>query len=486
MLDWSYSILYAIGLFAVLTPLRRFSANLLLRKKLRLSLMLAVFTAGLWLLSTFYPFPPQDALRARLETLEWVLIGWSLINAAVALLFNPFFLETSADKYPAIVQDAVVVGALVLVATYFFPDKLFTTSAIGALILGLALQDTLGNLFAGLAIQIEKPFRVGDWVQAAQHQGRVVEVTWRATKVRTKAGTFVVVPNNLVSKDMIVNYSHPSPLQRLEYQIGLGYEAPPNQVKQVILEVIRDVSGILREPAPDVLLTAYSDFSIDYKCRFWVNDFGSTELVLDRFATLLYYRLKRAGFAVPFPIQDLRITQQRRQLIQRDREPDDRLCFLERAELFRGLSEEDKKRIAAVLEAVVYAANEPIIRQGEAGDSMFFVRKGSVRVLLQSNGATQEVAKLSDGEYFGEMALLTGEPRTATVVAVGDVEAFLLSKEAFRSVLLEDGSILSEISRVIAQRKAMLEQQAAKVVVEDASVRTQETILGRIQKFFGL
>ena len=132
------------------------------------------------------------------------------------------------DRFPSILQDAIVIGILMLVATFAFGDKILTTSAVSAVVIGFALQDTLGNAFAGLAIQSEKPFNIGHWVTVGAHEGRVAEVTWRATKLRTKTGNFVIVPNSEVGKAPITNYSEPAAPMRLYIDVGVSYDAPPN------------------------------------------------------------------------------------------------------------------------------------------------------------------------------------------------------------------------------------------------------------------
>src|SRR3970282_1813273 len=131
------------------------------------------------------------------------------------LTINPLRVDRTPERFPAIVQDAIVVALFALVATFVLREKFLTTSAVGAVVVGFALQDTLGNLFSGLAIQIEKPFRVGHWIAIGEREGQVQEITWRATKLRTKAGQFLVVPNGIISKEAILNYSEPTVPTRL-------------------------------------------------------------------------------------------------------------------------------------------------------------------------------------------------------------------------------------------------------------------------------
>ena len=480
---WYFAYLVIlIALAAVLLPLQAITRNGFIRSKLRFSLLVVVAAGGYEIASHYYKL--QVAQPSGIGKL---LLALAIINAVAPLLFNPFRQEKISDHYPRIVQDAAVVGTFVLVATSVAPEQLLATSAIGGLVLGLALQDTLGNLFAGLAIQVEKPFGVGDWIKAGNYEGRVAEVTWRATKMRTKSGQFVVIPNSLVSKDIVVNYSNPSAVQRMSFSIGLAYEVPPNLFKRIALETCAEIPAILKVPAPDVLLREYGESAINYSCRFWIEDFSRNDPIIDEFATLLYYRLKRAGLNIPFPVRDIRIT--RPGAVDRIAEVDgSRLAFVEKAVLFRNLEMEDKRAIAGILHPVTFAAGETIIRQADAGDSMFFVKSGAVKVVLESNGERHEVTQLTEGDFFGEMALLTGEPRTATVVASCDVDAYVLSKEPFRQVLQQNPSIVEKISQTMALRRAMLEQQASQISTFAMKIQAEEqhNFLVRIQRFFGL
>ena len=216
-----------------------------------------------------------DDLRA----LEQLALAAGFINLLVVGIINPLRTDRVPDAFPAILQDAMVIGIVALVATFVFDDKLLTTSAVGAAIVGFALQDTLGNAFAGLAIQSEKPFRVGRWIRVGDFEGRVTEVTWRATKLRTKSGNFVIVPNNIVAKEAITNYSEPLVPTRIEVEVGASYLSTPGDVKRAILEAIGNVPRVLKSPPPDALLHAFDASAITYRARFWIDDY---ELRRDR------------------------------------------------------------------------------------------------------------------------------------------------------------------------------------------------------------
>ena len=169
-------------------------------------------------------------------------------------------------------QDAIVIALFAIVATLFMQEKVLATTAVGAVVIGFALQDTLGNLFSGLAIQIEKPFRVGHWVTIAGTDGLVSEVTWRATKLRTKAGNFVIVPNSVVAKETITNYSEPTQDTRLEVEVGASYDTPPNEVKAVIATALRDEPLLAcRAATPEVLIVDFAA-SADHLPRARLDD----------------------------------------------------------------------------------------------------------------------------------------------------------------------------------------------------------------------
>src|SRR5262249_14582073 len=157
-------------------------------------------------------------------------------------------------------------------ATLIFREN-WTASAVSVVVVGFAAQDTLGNAFAGLGIQIEKSFRVGHWIKVGEFEGKVEQVTWRATKIHTRDGTYVIVPNNTISKESITNYSEPIMPARLHVDVGATYLKAPNEVKVAILDAVAQSPLALATPTPRVLLTSFGASSIDYRVQFWVADY---------------------------------------------------------------------------------------------------------------------------------------------------------------------------------------------------------------------
>src|SRR3982751_2410662 len=277
--------------------------NALVKRKLRLSVFLFSTYVILHLVLLVRPEVVPRNLDHDLRSLEQLALAAGFINLLVVGLINPLRSDRVPDAFPAILQDAIIIGIVVLVATFVFDDRLLTTSAVGAAIVGFALQDTLGNAFAGLAIQSEKPFRVGAWIKVADFEGRVSEVTWRATKLRTKSGNFVVLPNNIISKEAITNYSEPAAPTRIEVQVGASYLSTPGDVKRAILEAIGNVPRVLKSPAPDALLHAFDASAIAYRARFWIGTYEVDEIARDEVRTAIFYSFSRHGIEIPWPIE---------------------------------------------------------------------------------------------------------------------------------------------------------------------------------------
>jgi small-conductance mechanosensitive channel/CRP-like cAMP-binding protein len=456
----------------------RLTVNRLVQRKLRLSLVL---------LGAYVVAHAAVALRPELRatfddpqflSIERLAFAAGLINLFVIAFLNPLRADRVPDRYPAILQEFIVIGLLLLVATFVFHDKLLTTSAVSAVVIGFALQDTLGNAFAGLAIQSEKPFHVGHWIRVGDFEGRVAEVTWRATKLRTKSGNFVVVPNNIVSKEAITNYSEPAAITRIEVEVGASYLSPPNLVKAAIHEAIGNAPRALSTPAPDVVLGGFDSSAITYRARFWIEDYERDEAARDQVRTAIYYAFDRHGIEIPWPIQ----VQYEREWKEpsADEAVQERDRLLAKIDLFAALADDQRRAIAAAMTRRTYGDGEAIVRQGDAGRSMFVVASGRVVVVLEPE--RREVATIERGGYFGEMSLLTGEPRTATVLARGDCSVLEVDADVFTRLGAVNPQALEQVGVAAATRRLELDQMRAAgpgAAVTDAPA----SFLGRMRRF---
>jgi small-conductance mechanosensitive channel/CRP-like cAMP-binding protein len=423
---------------------------------------------------------PEDT-RQTLQAINPLLFAFATINLFVTLSINPWRLNRVPERFPNIVQDTLVIALFALVATLILRDRVMATTAVGAVVIGLALQDTLGNLFAGLAIQIEKPFRVGDWVTIGNQDGLVSEITWRATKMRTKAGNFVVVPNSVLARDIITNYCEPTRSLRLQVDVGASYDVPPNVVKSVIVEALKDASEVSRLRPPEVRLADFGASALIYHVWFWVDDFDPDDKAQDQVRAYIFYAFKRHNIAIPYPIQvEMSPDEGGVTPLRAVVEPN----ALSSVALFSTLTEAERAELLKIARRALYAAGEVIVRQGQGGRSMFIALRGEAAVTL--SGTDGEVARLRAGDVFGEMSLLTGEARSATVTAITDCDLLEIDADGFRRLALTNPSVLERVTTVTARRKEELDRHRETRATAATAAETHQSLLARVRQFLRL
>ncbi len=411
------------------------------------------------------------------------------------------FIRQGRKPVPVVLRDIArfVLSAVFLafIVKAFFPGINFNVLAVSSIIVGYVLgnatQDTLGNLAAGLALNSEDSFSIGDWISVGPLIGKVTDITWRSTRLQTKNLEDIIVPNSTLSKEIVINFSRPTPELRIKVDIGIGYETPPNLVRQMFLDAVRDVPGIDAEPAPKVRLVNYADFAVVYEILFYVHDYAKMDDIRADLMNLIWYRLSRAGIAIPYPIRDVRA----RHITREDdlAREHDRLQRTARliagVDLFATLSGEERLTLAAGCRSRIFAAGENVVRQGEPGHSLFFIESGRVGVFVDQPGrARVSVGELGPGQFFGERSLLTGEGRSATITALGDAMVMELDKASFASVLQAKPDMAEYLGRVLANRDQVRGEIAAGAGAapgsDSAETQKGRQFMLRILKFFGL
>ncbi len=345
------------------------------------------------------------------------------------------------------------------VAHYWFELELtpfLATSAVVGAVVGLALQDTLGNLFAGIALHTEAPFRVGDWVRVADRDGRIEQVSWRAMRLRTWDGDTLTIPNNEVSRHAMLNYSVPAAPHSRLILVHIGYETPPNRAIGVLRGALAQVDGMAAGVSPNIRIVGYHDFAIRYEIRYFFGSYEDYRVIEGEIYRLVWYHLRRAGIEFALPISNV-VVQQNLAAPRAEDAGRPRCCPRCAASTCSDrLSDAELHTVASRLRPQHYAAGEKIIEEGAAGDSLFLVDRGEVRVLRRLGGTPREIARLGEGECFGEMAMLTGQQRTATVVAGTDVDVFMIDKTGFQDILAGNPDMAVDISALLAKRRAAL------------------------------
>ena len=434
------------------------------------------------------PSPSADTIVNVVKLLLVGIVGYLFVRALNFIFFALAFRLKRIDA-PTLIRNIFTIVAftiLFLIAfTFIFPEvnlgALFTTSAIFGVILGLALQDTLGNFFAGISLQADRPFQVGDviTVGAQRHTGVVEEISWRAIKIRTFTNHVVLIANSNAAKEPIEVCPRENLNARLVYFNTLYTDSPAKTI-HVVREAVREADNVSEKVSPIVRIKNLGDNGVDYEVKYWLEDYAkyndTDALVRQR----IWYAFRRAGLNFAYPTRTLFV--ERHKTAVRDGDGSAIAERLSAVDIFAPLSTDEITMLAQAAVSHIFAPSETVIRAGDPGSSMFVVHKGRVRVQVSENGRSRTVATLNEGDFFGEMALFTGEPRTANVLALEETEVLEIGHGAMKRVFDTNPDLVESLSFIMAERRQGLASHS------DSPAATSDSsgILSAIKRFFGL
>lgn len=421
---------------------------------------------------------------------EWhvyVRVGWLLafafastrVAVAFALWVRRRLTSTTTAKIHRDVLDFVlyVLVAIPILKTQLKIDitTLLGTSAVLSLVLGFALQDTLGNLFSGLSLQLEAPFAVGDYISVGDKEGHVLEIGWRSTRIVTVRRESIAIPNSLIGKEKLTNFTNATKAIAIELEFGTGYDAAPNFVKAEAAEVLRQSPLVLNEPAPIVRLQEFGESALTWMVRFYVTDYASKPHAVDDVLSRLWYRFGRDGIEIPFP---QRVVHMRPEKPKREID----IELIAKLPLFAPFPIEEARGLSASAIERTFGVGEEVITEGRAGTTFYVVVSGRLSVKVGS--PAKDIATLERGAAFGEMSLLTGEPRSATVIALEDCVLLEMGRDVFAKHLQQHPERLAQLAALIDERKAGL--AAATSAVTAGPAPAPGKALQRLREIFGL
>jgi small-conductance mechanosensitive channel len=472
------------ALVLLLALLHALTADPLFRRDARGAIRLLLLGAALRGLGFLLGGSVPAGVAKAVEVAWMIILAFGLIRSVVSL--SLWLVRSRERPAPKILRDVLdatlyVLAALIIAKHEFNLDlsSLVAGSAIASVVLGLALQDTLGNLFAGLSLQLERPFEVGDSVAVGTESGRVLQLGWRATRLETKRREVITLPNNQLAKQTVKNFSRGNEPVGVDVIIGVSYESPPNLVKQVVAETLAEVPLILASPSYRTRTWAYEEHSIKYRIRFYVADYTRANRVRDEVLTRLWYRLRRAEIEIPSAPRSFHVTSPS-EAVSFPLEA--RLSLLGAVHLLTVLRAEEKQHLANAMVPRLFGAGERIIEEGAEGQTFYVVASGTVAVTTKRG---VEVTRLGRGQYFGEMSLLTGEPRSATVVAVDDSVLFELDRPGFGKLFAAHPGLATQLSTILAERRLQLEA-VANANLPPSDHPEANRILARLRQIFGL
>ena len=427
---------------------------------------------------------------------------WWITPAFILNLFVKRFLwipleERTGRTIPNVVRLFVaaviymLAGFGIIAFVYEQPlTSLLATSGVVAMIIGLAIQVNISNVFSGIVINLERPFRVDDWVKIqsakALTEGKVVDITWRTTRILTKDGYILSVPNSAASEAVVHNYNYPDEPCKASLNIRIDYTHSPEKVEKILLDALLSTEGILSDPAPTAFFDGFSDWAADYSVSFYVSNYAQKDDYDKKVWKRIWVHLRRAGIVPAVQRQEVHTFQG---VKERGREEAVKpMALLQEIDVFTAFSDEHKAYLSEKMRCHHFSAGEIIFKQSEAGNSLFIIAEGVVSIYVQlENDQTLEVARLGAGNFFGEIAVLTGKERTAAVIALTKTALFEIVKADILPLMQEQPQVAQLISTVLIQRQQMTESQ---MKLQHESFVDKEDIYQRILRgiwnFFGL
>ena len=473
--------------------------------KIRIPINISLLLATLHLIVKLTARPGStvpEFISQLLLFLLYFCLFYGLVRILESLLVEDVLLKNHRVNIPVFFRDVLRFFLLVIAVTVLLkivfgvePSAFIVTSTVMSAVIGLALQDMLANIIAGIALQMERSFGIGDWVRITDREGEVVEMNWRSTKIKTRDNDFLILPNTSVASTEILNYYEPSRIHMIRLVIGASYEAPPNKVKAALKQIAADTAAVLDQPPATIYVLNYNDFSVDYEIRCWIGDYEHAPNIKDRIMTKIWYQFRRDGIAIPFPIRDVRMEQvdaaRNDQVKLQQKMLEDTVTSMRHINILQPFTEPKLLELAHMARYQVFARGELLVRQGDQDSTFFIIKSGKVEVFAQlDNGLRTELGEFGRDFYFGEIALLTGEPRTATVRAKMDTEALIIDKDSFAVLLKENPSMAITLSDILKQRSAELkkaqESHSGMNTSKKKPGNESHNFLGRIQRFFNL
>lgn len=396
-----------------------------------------------------------------IQTLFWLCLIHASLSLLNVVLFEQADSNTWRSRVPKLLIDLsrlflITVGVAIVLARVWSADLAGLATALGvsSIVIALALQDTLGSVMSGIALLFEKPFSVGDWLKVGDVVGQVIDINWRAVRLQTLEREMIVIPHKLISGEMVRNFSQPLRLHAERFRVGFSYQDAPNGAKQILKSTALATEGILEQPEPQIFTISYDDSSITYEVKFFIEDYGQLEEIRDRFVTRVWYAAQRNNLVIPFPI---RTVYHYHGPSSQDKKYSQKVAqSMESIPAFVPLDKENN-HLHTSSEGMAlqhFGAGEYIVKEGDEGEFLYIIISGQAALLTSdSGGREQEVLPLKLGEFFGEMALFSGEKSPVSIMAVGDLEVMTLSLNVINQMIERQPRFAREIGQILEIRR---------------------------------
>jgi len=483
---------FALALVLIAVLFRSRARNTMLA----MLVVVAVGVLGLWVYEGHANLMHTATASMMARETALAIVTFGVIQITVLFLFQAVL---ARRRIPRILNEFVVALALIGYVIYRMNAVgvnlagLITTSAVVSGALAFSAKETLGNLWGGIAIQLEKTCRIGDWVRIDTVTGQVVSIRWRYMAIATINNETIVIPNGLVMQHRVTvigRFGEERAAWRRYINFEVEYQHPPARVIEQVERALAhaQIPHVSQSPRPRVACIGFQDSGIEYAVAYNLIDAAHHWATDSQIRVHVYAALMRQGLGIPFPRRVVEVRRDERPEMAQ-REIDHRIAALGAMDLFSPLTDVERAALAQKLTTSAYVADEIVFRTGEPADSLYLLAQGQADIIGESDGVRHKLATLHAPAYFGEMGLLLGQPRAATVVASGDTLCYRLDKEGFDAIIHARPELARVLAQVLAERQAAND---ATLQALDAEVRARQKVgrttdlMRKIQQFFGL
>ena len=409
-------------------------------------------------------YPRSSTVMKLLETFIWVLV----INALLALVNVIFFSgqgsKKNKTKVPQLFLDIfrvvmVLFGAAIVLSMVWGADLggLVTALGLGSFVIGLALQDTLGNLFSGIALVYEKPFSEGDYIEVEGQLGRVIEMNWRAIRMETREKELIVIPHLVIGQGTIKNFSRPTSIHIMKTEIGFSHQNPPNKVKEALLKTCYATPGILHTPEPEVKTNEFQESKVVYEVEFAIDDFKDHEEIMDDFMSRVWYTSRRHNLVMPMSQM---MVHNAHQMIDKDQHKLNQLeRSLKKLPQMLPIEKSNVNELMDGSEIQFFGKGEKVIRQGDLTGALYVIMDGkAILEITTENNETLVIGKLEQGDFFGEITVFTEKFSSFSVTAQEDLKVITVSQNEVLEMVELNPKLAEHLDEMMDARRSKIEE----------------------------
>ncbi len=423
---------------------------------------------------------------------------WVVARILLTLFWDIYLIKYRRMQVPALLRNLAMVLILIvtilLIVRFVFLQSLsglLVASSITAAVIAFALQDFLGALIAGIALNIHPPFQVGDWIYVLDTEGKVMDVNWRATTLYTTDKNYVVIPNSTISGEKITNYQLPGKHHAMRITVSVEFETPPTLVKETLIDCALKSEGVELKPEPRCRLTNFGESSITYELKFYIKNHANHEPIRNKVTSKIWYMFTRLNINMPFPQQEIFLHKDTERKGKKKEKQTQNKQKLRNITLFKPLDDEQIQSLFDTGEIWTFGKDEQIVEQNEKGDSLYLILEGRAEALIDMDDKQSvRVGQLKAGDFFGEKSLFYGKPRGATIRAATDIEVMEIEKKDMKPILKNTPGLINKLSDLLAERQMINEgfYEEAKKENEVNKIRKDYSsrFLDGMKSFFGL